>query len=95
MSIYKTKSDVLTSVDTSQFDKKGELAYLKSEVDKLDINSLGKVPSGLKNLKSKVDKLDVDKLVPVPTDLSKLCVKNNFVKKVVNDAMIKDIKSRI
>ena len=52
--------------------KKVDLASLKSEVDKLGIDKLEKVPTGLNSLKSKVDKLDVDKLVPVPVDLSKL-----------------------
>ena len=52
--------------------KKVNLASLKSEVDKLDIDKLEKVPTGLNSLKSKVDKLDVDKLVPAPVDLSKL-----------------------
>ena len=73
--------------------KKVDLASLKSEVDKLDIDKLEKVPTGLNSLKSKVDKLDVDKLVPVPVDLSKLSnvVKNNVVKKDVYNAKIKDI----
>ena len=62
-----------------------DLASLKSNVDKLDIDKLKNVPSNLSNLKSKVDKLDVDKLVPVPVDLSKLSdlVKTNVVKKDV------------
>ena len=52
--------------------KKTDLANLKPDVDKLDIDKLKNVPSGLSNLKSIVDKLDVDKLIPVPVDLSKL-----------------------
>ena len=43
------------------FAKKVDLANLKSNVDKLDIDKLKKFPINLKNLKSKVDKLDVDK----------------------------------
>ena len=72
-------------------EKKTDLANLKSDVDKLDIDKLKNVPSNLSNLKSKVDKLDVDKLVPVPVDLSKLSdvVKNDVVKKVVYNANIK------
>ena len=64
--------------------KKVDLASLKSEADKLDIDKLEKVPTGLYSLKSKVDKLDADKLVPVPVDLSKLSdvVKNDVVKKM-------------
>ena len=45
---------------------------LKSEVNKLDIDRLEDVSTGLNSLKIKVDKLDADKLVPVPYDLSKL-----------------------
>ena len=42
-----------------------DLAHLKSDVDKLDIDKLKNVSSKLSNLKSKLDKLDVDQLVPV------------------------------
>ena len=40
--------------------KKTDLANLKSDVDKLDIDKLKNVPTNLSNLKSKVDQLDVD-----------------------------------
>ena len=50
---------------------------LKSEADKLDINKLEKVLSGLSSLNSKINELDVDKLVPVPNHLSK---ESNLVK---------------
>ena len=55
------------------------------------------VRSNLSNLKNDVDKLNVDKLVPVPVDLSKLSdvVKNNFVKKDVYNAKIKNIQDKI
>ena len=61
---YAIKSDLknATGVDTSTFAKKIDLANLKSNVDKLDIDKLKNVPTNLSNLKSKVDKLDVDKL---------------------------------
>ena len=59
-------------VDTPKCAKKVDLESLKSEIHKLDINNLEKIPTGLNSLKSKVDKLDVDKLLPVPLDLSKL-----------------------
>ena len=77
--------------------KKVDLASLKSNVDKLDIDKLENVPSGLSSLESKVDKLDVDKLVPVPVDLIKLSdvVKNDVVKKDVYNAKIKDIEDKI
>ena len=99
LSNYATKSDLknASDVDTSQFAKKDDLANLKPEVDKLDIDKLEKVPSGLNNLKSKVDKLDVGKLTPVPTDLSKLSnvIKNDAVKRDVYNAKIKGIEDKI
>ena len=53
---YTTKADLKNEkgVDTSKFAKKVDLASLKSDVVKLDID--------------KVDKLDVNKLVSVPVD---------------------------
>ena len=62
-----------------------DLASLKSNVDKLDIDKLKKVPTNLSNLKSKVGKLDIDKFVPVSVDLNKLSdvVKNDVVKKCI------------
>ena len=47
-------------VDTSRYAKKIDLASTKSEVDKLDIDKLEKVATGLNSLKSKVHKFDVD-----------------------------------
>ena len=64
LSNYSAKSDLRNpaGVYTSDFAKKTELAKLKSGVDKLDIDKLKNVPSGLKRLKGKVDKLDIGKL---------------------------------
>ena len=86
-----------TGANTWSISKKTDLANLISDVDKLDIDKLKNVSSGLISLKSKVDKLDVDKLVPVPVDLSKLSnvVKNNVVKKGVYNAKIKSIEDKI
>ena len=74
LSNYATKTDLknATGIDTSSFAKKVDLANLKSNVDKLDIDKLKNVPTNLSNLKSKVDKLDVDKLLNIPVDVSKL-----------------------
>ena len=83
---YATKVDLqnATGVDKSKFAKKVNLANLKSDVDKLDIDKLKNIPSNLSNLKSRVDQLDVDKLVRVPVDLSILsdAVKNDAVEKI-------------
>ena len=70
LSNYATKAELenLTGVDTSKFAKKVDLASLKSNVDKLDIDKLKNVPTNLSNLKSKIDKLDIDKSVPLPVD---------------------------
>ena len=72
--------------------KKADLANLKFDVDKLDIDKLKRVPSNLSSLKSKVDKL-----VPIPVDLRKLSdvVKNDAVKKDLYNAKIKDIEDKI
>ena len=69
---YTTKEDVKNATDAhaSRFAKEVDLASLKSNVHKLDIDKLKNVLSGLSSLKSKVDKLHVDKLVPIPVDLS-------------------------
>ena len=71
---YETKTDIknISHVDTSSFALKTNLANLKTDVDKLDIDKLKGLPSNLSKLKTEVDKLDVVKLVPVPVDLSKL-----------------------
>ena len=57
LSNYGTKTDLknATAVDTSSFAKKVNLANLKSDVNKLDIDKLEIVPSGLSSLKCKED----------------------------------------
>ena len=47
-------------IDTLDFSKKTNLVNLKSDVNKLDFDSLKNVPSNLSNLKSILDQLDVD-----------------------------------
>ena len=83
--------------DTSNFAKETDLADLKSNVDKLDIDKLKNVTSNLSNLESKVDKLDIGKMrTTTPFDLSKLsdAVKNDVVKKDVH-LKIKYIEDKI
>ena len=41
---------------------------LKTTADRLDLDKLKNVSSGLNDLKTKADKLDVDKLTPAPVD---------------------------
>ena len=54
LSDYTTKVDLKNAagVDTSKFAKKVDLASLKSNVEKLDIDKLKIVPSNLNNFKS-------------------------------------------
>ena len=93
LSNYATKAyfkDV-TGIDALDFAKKTDLASLKFDVDKLDIDTLQNILNNLTNLKSKVDKLDVDKLVPIPAGLCKLSdvVKRNVFKKTEYDKLVK------
>ena len=79
-----TKADLKNAagVDTSDFAKKTDLANMKFEVDKLDIDKLKNTSSNLRNLKSKVDKLVIGKLETTTFDVSKLSdvVKNKLLK---------------
>ena len=99
LSNYVTKVDLknATGDDTLDYTKKTDLANLKSDVDKLDIDKLENIPSGLSNLKSKVYELDADKLVPIPVVLSKLrdVIKSNVVKKDVYNAKITNIEDKM
>ena len=86
----KATTVLLTGVDSSKFAKKVDLANLKSNADKLDIDIIKDVPTSLNSLKSKVDKLDA------PVDLSKLNdVAKNVVKKDAYNAKIKNIEDKI
>ena len=55
LSNYSTKAilKTATGADTSKFAKKFDLVNLKSNLDKLDIDQLKNLPSGLSNLKSR------------------------------------------
>ena len=97
LAIYAIKADLKNArgVDTSKLAKMVDLASLKSNIDKLDIDKLKNVQINLKQIeKKKVDKLYFDKLVRVPVDSSKLsdAVKNNVAKK---DAKIKNIEDKM
>ena len=56
LSNYATKSDIknISHVDTSSFASKANLASLKTEVSKLDIDKLVPVPVGLSKLRDVV-----------------------------------------
>ena len=77
------------------FAKKTDLANLKSDVYKLDIDKLKNVPSNLNNLTSKVDKLDIGILKSTPADLSKLSdvIKNKVVKMNEYNKLLKKVNN--
>ena len=87
LSNYATKKELkhATCVDTSKLAAKRDFIALKAEVDKLDMNKLVNVSTGLNNLKIKENDIDVHKLKPVPTDLKKLS-------EVVNKENVKNTK---
>ena len=76
LSNYATKSDIknITHIDTSSFALKTNLASLKTEVDKLDIDKLVPVPVDLSKLSDAV-KNDVAKI----TEYDKLVAKVNNI----------------
>ena len=88
---YATKKDIndITHVDTSNFALKTNLANLKTEVDKLDIDKLVPIPNGLSKLSNAV-KNDVvkktvyDKLVAKVDniDTSDFLLKTNYNTKI-------------
>ena len=59
LSNYATKDDIknITHVDTASFALKTNLANLKPEVDKLDIDKLATVPVNLSKLSNVVKKM--------------------------------------
>ena len=98
LSNYATKDDIknITRVDTSSFALKTNLANLKSEVDKLDVDKLKPIPTDLSKL-SDVVKNDVVK----KTDYNKLVSKvdnidtSGLVKKTYYNTKITEIEDKI
>ena len=64
LSNYATKSDIknISHVDTSNFELKTNLASLKTEVDKLDIDKLAPVPVDLSKVGDVVKNYVVKKM---------------------------------
>ena len=87
MSNYATKNELenVTGVYTSNLAAKRDFIVSKPEMDKLDVNKLLNVSTGLNSLKIKVDDLDIDKLNIVPVDLKKLSdvASEEVIKKMV------------
>ena len=91
LSNYATKADIknITHVDTSNFALKTNLANLKTEVDKLDIDKLVPIPADLSKLsnvvkKDIVKKTAYDKLVAKVNniDASDFVLKTNYSNKI-------------
>ena len=100
LSNYGTKADIkkVQHVDTSSFALKKNLASLKTEVDKLDIDKLAPVPVDLSKL-SDVVKNDVVKKTAYDTDKLELEKKipktGGLVEKTDYDANITEIEGKI
>ena len=98
LSNYATKTDIknISHVDTSSFSLKTNLANLKTETDKLDIDNLAPIPTYLSKL-SNVVKTDVvkkyvyDKLVTKVNNIDT----NNFVLKTKYDTDKTDLENKI
>ena len=89
LSNYTTKTDVtnITHIDTSRPALKSNLANLKTEVDKLDIDKLVPVPTDLSKLSNVVNndvvkKTEYDKLVTkvnnIDTGTGKSILKSDY-----------------
>ena len=78
------------TVDLSNYATKDDI----KNITHVDTSSFA-LKTNLANLKTKVDKLDIDKLTTVPADLSKLSnvVKNDAVKKTVNDKLVAKVNN--
>ena len=102
LSNYATKTDLksVTHVDTSGFALKTNLANLKTEVDKLDIDKLAPVPVDLSKL-SDVVKNDVvkktayDKLVAKVKNIDTVNIVNSLVNKTNYNTKITEIEKKL
>ena len=91
---YATKKELEhgPGADTSNLAAKSDFIALKADIDKLGINELVMVPTGLNNLKTKIDDLHVDKLKTVPVDLTK---SSDAVNKEVVNMKVNNLESKI
>ena len=98
MTNYPTKADIkkITHVDTSNYALKTNLANLKTEADKLDIDKLVPIPNDLSKLANVVKKEVVKK-----TEYNKLVTKVNnidtsdFVLKTNYNIKITELENKI
>ena len=66
---------------------------MKTEADKLNLNKLVNIPTGMINSKTKVDDLNVGKLNTVPTDLTKLS--DVVSKEAVKNTKFNTLKTKV
>ena len=84
LSNYATKADInnILHVDTSSFALKTNLANLKTEVDKLDIDKLVPVPDDLSKLSDAVKYIDTQEFYKLTADVFNARLKQaNLLKK--------------
>ena len=98
LSNYATKTDIknISHVDTSSFALKTNLANLKTEVDKLDIDKLAPVPVDLSKLSDVVKNDDIkktkyDELVAKVDDIDT----NDFVLKTIYQTDKTELENKI
>ena len=98
LSNYATKADIknISHVDTSSFALKTNLAHLKTEVDKLDIDKLVPVPVDLRKLsdvvKNNVVKKDVYNKLVAKVDNIDI---SGFVLKTKSDTDKSELENKI
>ena len=96
LSNYATKKDIndITHVDTSNFALKTNLANLKTEVDKLDIDKLVPVPTDLSKL-SNVVKNDVVKKTDYNTKVADIEGKTPDVSNLAAKTALTAVENKI
>ena len=81
----------MTHVDVSSFALKSNVASLKTEVDKLDIDKLAPVPVDLSKLSDVVKKAAYDKLVAKVNNIDA----TGFVLKTIYDTDKSDLEKKL
>ena len=96
LSNYATKADIknISHVDTSSFALKTNLANLKTEVDKLDVDKLVPVPTDLSKL-SNVVKNDVIKKTVYNTKITEIENKTPDISNLATKAALNTVKNKI
>ena len=100
MSNYATKTDIknISHVDTSSFALKTNLANLKTEVDKLDIEKLAPVPVDLSKLAEEVNNIDTSVFVlktKYETDKTELEKKIYDITDFVKETKLTELENKI